>query len=600
MASGRMTLDFLLTVLQGKGIIAEGEVREAKKLTAERERLLARQASRSKIKPRGGLEPSDPVDILTALSWAGPDGAPHFLDPETIMKAVAEEVGLPFRKIDSLELDLDLVTKILPMSFALKHLVVPVGLTGRSLEVAVCDPFDLMVLDDVRRVSQMDVSPVLSTKADIRKLISEFYGIKSSIAGAEGQLAGPDLDFGNLEQYVRLKSNEEIQATDQHVKNLVDQFFGYALDQRVSDIHIEPKRNETLIRMRIDGILHNLHRLPKVIHSALLSRIKTLSRLNIAEKRRPQDGRIKVDHQGKEAEVRVSTVPVAFGEKAVLRILDPDILFRDLKDLIFSQENLAKYQEFITRPHGIILVTGPTGSGKSTTLYSTLRGLATDEKNIVTVEDPIEMVFEGFNQIAVQPQVGITFGAILRHILRQDPDIIMIGEMRDHETVENAIQAALTGHLVLSTLHTNDAPSAVTRLLDLGAERFLVSSTVIGVIAQRLLRKICPACGRDIFVSRDELAAMGVRVKGTGPVKLKSGAGCEQCRGTGYHGRLAAMEVLPFTERLRSMIMSGEDAAGLKRIARSEGMRTLREDALRIMFKGKTTYQEVLRAAADE
>ena len=600
MASGRMTLDFLLKALVNKKLITEEETEKAKSLAAEREKFLLRQAAKAKNKEKSGDSGPDALDLLTSLSWSNPDGPDRVFTSDAIMRAVSEEVGMPFRKIDSLELELDVVTKILPMSFAKKHLAVPVGLNGRRLEVAVSDPFDQVVLEDIRRVSQLDVVPILSTKEDIRKLINEFYGIQSSISGAEGQLAGPDMDFGNLEQYVRLKSNEEIQATDQHIKNLVDQFFSYALDQRVSDIHIEPKRNETLVRMRIDGILHNLHRLPKVIHPALLSRIKTLSRLNIAEKRRPQDGRIKLAHQGKEAEVRVSTVPVAFGEKAVLRILDPDILFRDLGDLILSKENLAKYQSFIQRPHGIILVTGPTGSGKSTTLYSTLRGLATDEKNIVTIEDPIEMVHEEFNQIAVQSQVEITFGNILRHILRQDPDIIMIGEMRDEETVENAIQAALTGHLVLSTLHTNDAPSAVTRLVDLKAERFLVSSTVIGVIAQRLLRKICPACCRDVQVSKEEIASMGVRLKGDGPAVLKAGAGCELCRGTGYLGRLAAMEVMPFSDRLRSLVMSGAEAKTLKKIARSEGMRTLREDALRIMFKGKTTYEEVLRVTAEE
>ena len=435
----------------------------------------------------------------------------------------------------------------------------------------------------------------MSTKDDIKKLISEFYGFKSSIAGAEGQLAGPAVDLGNLEQYVRLKSADEIQGTDEHVKNAVDFLFAYAYDQRASDIHVEPKRNELTIRMRIDGMLHTIHRLPKVIHPAMVSRIKTISRLNIAEKRKPQDGRIKIDHKGREAEVRVSTVPTAFGEKVVMRILDPEILFSDLGQLFVFKEDLAKYQGFIKQPHGIILVTGPTGSGKSTTLYSSLRNLASEAVNITTVEDPIEMIHESFNQIAVQPQVGITFGNIMRNILRQDPDIIMIGEMRDYETVQNAIQAALTGHLVLSTLHTNDAPSALTRLVDLGVERFLIASTVIGVVAQRLLRRVCRHCAEEFHLSPEEVKSSGLRLKTDSPLKLKRGAGCDHCRGTGYLGRVATLEVMPFSEKLRQLTMAGDESKSLKTAARAEGMSTLRENALKLMLKGETTYQEVLR-----
>ncbi|MEE9436419.1 MAG: GspE/PulE family protein, partial [Candidatus Adiutricales bacterium] len=521
------------------------------------------------------------------------------LTEDVIMKAVADDCGLEFRKIDPLELDLNVVTKNLPRSFALKHLVVPVDLKDGTLEVAIYDPFDQAVLEDIRRVSQYNIQPVISTKTDIRKLISEFYGFKSSIVGAEDQFSDLGVDLGNLEQYVRLRPTEEIQATDQHIKNAVDYLFGYAFEQDASDIHIEPKRNETLIRLRIDGMLHNVYRLPKTIHTALISRIKTLARLDIAEKRRPQDGRIKVGRQSQEIEIRVSTLPVAFGEKAVLRILNPDVLFQDLGNLGLTPPDLLKYEEFISSPHGIILVTGPTGSGKSTTLYSTLRHIGSPEKNITTIEDPIEMVFEDFNQIAVQPQVGITFGNILRNILRQDPDIIMIGELRDKETAEHAVQAALTGHLVLSTLHTNDAPSAVTRLIDLGIEPFLITSTLIGSVAQRLMRRICIHCKEDFHDGQDKIMDVGLDVKTKGKLKLSRGRGCTRCRGTGYLGRQAVFEIMPFSEKLRQFTLTDREVGALREAARSEGMTMLRDNAIKIMLSGQTTYQEVLRVTAD-
>ena len=591
----KMSLDYILGLLETQGLLTEEQTGQARKAAPEQRRKLGR------LKSRAGERSVDDVDVLASLALPLNGQPGQTVSDDVIMRAVARDVGLPFRKIDPLDLDLDVVTKTLPRSFALKHLVVPVGIAGQNLEVAVCDPFDAMVLEDVRRVTEFKVAPVLSTKSDIKKLISEFYGFKSSIAGAETQLAGPaGIDLGNLEQYVRLSPTDELQATDQHVKNAVDYLFAHAFEQRASDIHLEPKREETVIRLRIDGMLHNVYHLPKVIHPAMVSRIKTMSRLDIAEKRRPQDGRIKIDHEGQETEIRVSTVPVAFGEKVVMRILNPEVLFRKLDDLFFFPADLKKFKAFIGRPHGIILVTGPTGSGKSTTLYSTLRHLSTPDKNITTVEDPIEMVHEDFNQIAVQPLVGITFGSILRHILRQDPDIIMIGEMRDLETAEHAVQSALTGHLVLSTLHTNDAPSAVTRLIELGVQPFLVASTVIGVIAQRLLRRNCPHCLEDVALTPEEVKALGLRLKTKSVLTLSRGRGCDRCRGTGFLGRLATVEVMPFSDKIRQLTLSGEEAAALKRTARAEGMSTMRENALRIMIGGETTYQEVLRVTAEE
>lgn len=352
--------------------------------------------------------------------------------------------------------------------------------------------------------------------------------------------------------------------------------------------------------MRIDGVLHTVYKLPKNVHSAIVSRIKNLSRMDMAEKRRPQDGRVKTDKGGVEVEIRVSMIPTTFGEKVVMRIMDPDVLFQPLNLLGFTKSDLERYNHFVNSPHGIILVTGPTGSGKSTTLYSTLRQLSTPEVNITTVEDPIEMVHEEFNQIAVQPKVGITFGSILRNILRQDPDIIMIGEMRDLETAQNAVQAALTGHLVLSTLHTNDAPSSIVRLLDLGVPPFLIQATLAGIMAQRLVRKICKYCRKPFKMEAKELKMMGLDVGQTGLLKLYRGQGCQRCRGTGYMGRTSVQEVLPYTEAIRKLTTAETSIEAVRAKAQEEGMVTLRENAINKFLQGITTYQEVLRVTWEQ
>jgi general secretion pathway protein E len=352
--------------------------------------------------------------------------------------------------------------------------------------------------------------------------------------------------------------------------------------------------------VRIDGVLHTIYKLPKAVHSAIISRIKNLSRMDMAEKRRPQDGRIKTDKGDVEIEIRVSTIPVAFGEKAVMRIMDPDILFRDLEKLGFLDIDLERYQKLIEMPHGILLVCGPTGSGKSTTLYSTLNRIHNPSINITTVEEPIEMVHESFNQIAVQPQIGITFGSILRNILRQDPDVIMVGEMRDLETAENAIQAALTGHLVLSTLHTNDAPSAIVRLLDMGIPYFLIQTTLIGILAQRLVRKICIYCKESFEMDNDELRSFGLDVGRTGTMRLFRGKGCQKCRGTGYLGRTCILELMPYTESIRRLTGDHTNIDAIRAKAREEGMMTLRESAVDKFLKGVTTSQEVLRVTWEQ
>jgi general secretion pathway protein E len=418
---------------------------------------------------------------------------------------------------------------------------------------------------------------------------------------AEDMFATTSVDIGNLEQYVKLKSAEELPPTDHHIVNAVNHLLIYAFDQKASDIHIEPKRDELEVRMRIDGVLHTVYKLPKKVHNAIVSRIKALSRLDMAEKRRPQDGRIKTDKGGVEAEIRISTVPVAFGEKVVMRVMDPEMLFQDLKGLGFRGADLNRFNPFISMPHGIVLVCGPTGSGKSTTLYSALRYLSSPEINIMTVEDPIEMINEEFNQIAVQPALDITFATIIRTILRQDPDIIMIGEMRDLETAASAVQAALTGHLVLSTLHTNDAPSVITRLLDLGIPAFMIQATLVGVLGQRLVRVICNYCKESFEIDTAELGAMSLELgQKSRLIKLHRGIGCVRCRGTGYRGRTGIFEVLPYTDSLKDLTTSTTDITKLTLRARKEGMITLRENAIKKMLAGKTTYQEVLRVTWDQ
>jgi general secretion pathway protein E len=596
----RLSVQNVCRTLLKKGLITSGQAEQVIKKKDAMEARLKKQKNHKQASGTRSANPVTSIDIIAALNLecAGDDS--RVLDEELIFQTLADEWEIPFKKIDPLKLDLNLVTTTIPRSFAMKHLVLPIAIKDGCLTVATPNPFNVEVMEDIARAGQLKVKVVVTSKSDIIKLINEFFGFKRSIAAAEHQFAGPSVDLGNLEQYVRLKSADELPSTDQHVVNAVNYLFTYAFDQRASDVHIEPKRDVSLVRMRIDGVLHTVHQLPKNVHSAIVSRIKNLSRLDMAEKRRPQDGRIKTDKGGVEVEMRVSTIPVAFGEKMVMRIMDPDVLFQDLEKLGFTSTDLIRYNKFINMPHGIVLVCGPTGSGKSTTLYSTLKDLYTPEINITTIEDPIEMVCEEFNQIAVQPAIGIAFATILRNILRQDPDIIMIGEMRDLETAENAVQAALTGHLVLSTLHTNDAPSSITRLLDLGVPPFLIQSTLVGIMAQRLVRKICNHCMESFDMETAELRTMGLNVEKNGRITLYRGRGCQKCRGTGYHGRTGIFEVVPYSESLKKMTNASIDIETIRDQAKAEGMVSLRGNALKKLLTGKTTYQEVLRVTWEQ
>jgi len=546
----------------------------------------------------------DMVDTIAGFNFKLPGGNGRLIDEELIMRTVAKEMNLPFKKLDPLELDMDVATKTIPRNFAIRQLLLPFKMEDGVVETAIYHPDCQATLADIEQANQIKIKPHIATKSDIKRIISEFFGFQKSISAAEDQFGvipggSASIDIGNLERYVKISSSKGITSSDQHIKTAVNHIFHYALEQRASDIHIEPKRNVSMIRFRIDGSLHTIYNLPKAVHSAIVARIKFLSRLDIAEKRRPQDGRIKIgEKSGKDVEIRVSTIPVAFGEKAVMRILDSELMFQQVDGLGFSKRDMEVYNSFISSPHGIILVTGPTGSGKSTTLYSTLKEISTPEKNIVTVEDPVEMVHEEFNQIAVQPLIDVTFTSILRNILRQDPDIIMIGEIRDQETASHAVQAAMTGHLVFSTLHTNDAVSSIARLRDLGLQPFMIATSLLGCMAQRLVKTICPGCAENFEMKVEDLLKIGFPVAESGNVVLRRGKGCRDCRGTGYKGRCGIFEIFPMSAKVKKMVAEEEHTMDIRQVAIREGMTTLREDAWDKVRRGITTYEEALRVTS--
>lgn len=539
------------------------------------------------------------VEVFSAHGLADRrSGAP--LDPVAATAALAAQVGLPFERIDPLKLDAGFVTRLLSRPFAERHLMIPLREEDGLVVIASARPFDEEGRETARRTVRRDVRFVLTMQEDVERVIREFYGFRSSIERAEKQIAAPLVDIQNLEQLVRMRGDREIEASDQHVINAVDYLMRYAFEMRASDIHIEPKRESGVMRFRIDGVLHRIYDVPRAVHLAMVSRIKMLARMDIAEKRRPQDGRIKMQQGERQIEMRVSSLPVAFGEKVVVRIFDPQTVHGDLGRLGFRGRELAIFERWIAEPHGIILVTGPTGSGKSTTLYTALMNVATDDVNCVTIEDPIEMLFEHLNQVAVQPQAGVTFASALRTILRQDPDIIMVGEIRDGETADYAVQAALTGHLVFSTLHTNDAPTAVPRLTDLGVESFLLANALVGVMAQRLVRRVCTNCAVEELLPATDLRQLGADIGAdVETVPGRRGEGCVECRGTGYRGRLAIVEMMEISASVRAAVADGGDIEELRRRARAGGMRSLREAGLALVAEGETTIEEVLRVTAD-
>ena len=517
------------------------------------------------------------------------------LDIETLTQYLAQRSGLAYLRIDPLRVDVGRVGEVMSASYAERHKVLPVQVTTKEVVIATAEPFITDWVSEVERQARRAVRCVVANPLDIKRFTAEFFALAKSVRAAEK--AGGAASAASFEQLVELgKSNKQLDANDQGVVKVVDWLWQYAFDQRASDIHLEPRREQGVIRFRIDGVLHPVYQMPMGVLNAMVARIKLLGRMDVVEKRRPLDGRIKTRNpSGEEVEMRLSTLPTAFGEKMVMRIFDPDNTVKNLDALGFSAHDAQRWEELVKRPHGIILVTGPTGSGKTTTLYSTLKRVATEEVNVSTVEDPIEMIEASFNQTQVQPQLDFNFTEGLRALMRQDPDIIMVGEIRDLATAEMAVQAALTGHLVFSTLHTNDAPSAVSRLMELGVPAYLINATLLGVLAQRLVRTLCASCKTsDETAKPDELAEIVKPWKLNGSYQPYKPVGCEDCRMTGYRGRMGLYELLIVTEALKKQIHEAPSMDVLRRQAVQDGMRPLRlAGALRVA-EGLTTLPEVL------
>lgn len=520
------------------------------------------------------------------------------MNADSLSRWLATESGHEFYHIDPLKLDFSSASQMVSKAYAQRLKIMPISIIGDEAVVATADPYHTEWVPELQRILGMKIQLVVANPLEINRYLPEVYNLASSINQANLSKAGQIVGVQNFEQLVELGKDKNLDANEQHVVNIVDWLFKYAFEQRASDIHLEPRRGKGIMRFRIDGVLHQVYQLPPNIMNAITSRIKLLGRMDMVEKRRPQDGRIKtINTEGNEIELRLSTMPTAFGEKLVMRVFTPDVILQDFVKLGFSKKQAALWEEWTKHPNGIILVTGPTGSGKTTTLYSTLKQLATPEVNVSTVEDPIEMIEPAFNQMQVTTNIGLSFAHGIRTLMRQDPDIIMVGEIRDVETADMAIQAALTGHLVLSTLHTNDAPSAVTRLLDLGIPSYLIHSTVLGIMGQRLVRTLCPACKTPTEISDAEWTAVTRPFKATKPTTAMKAVGCMECRNTGYKGRSGIYEMLTITPKLRKLITPNTDLADIKQLAYQEGMQPLMLNGLEKVAAGLTTIEEVMKVA---
>ncbi len=521
---------------------------------------------------------------------------------EALAEWLAGRVGLEYVHIDPLKIDFATVTDTMSSDYAARFGILPIQVTASEVVVATAEPFLREWEKVLKPILRKDIRRVIATPLDIGRYLVEFYNLARSVKNAAQDDRQGAVGRSSFEQLVELgKTNRQFDANDQHIVHIVDWLWQYAFEQRASDIHIEPRRELGIIRFRIDGVLHQVYQIPMSVTHAMTSRIKILGRMDVVEKRRPQDGRVKTrTADGQEIELRLSTLPTAFGEKLVMRVFDPNVLVRDFSELGFSDEDLARWKQMTAQPNGIILVTGPTGSGKTTTLYSTLKSLATPEVNVCTIEDPIEMVESSFNQMQVQHTIELGFADGVRALMRQDPDIIMIGEIRDFETADMAIQAALTGHLVLSTLHTNDAPSAITRLLDLGVAPYLVNATLLGVMGQRLVRTLCPHCKQALPLQAEEAEQWDDLVapwKSARPARLQHPTGCLECRMTGYQGRIGIYEILLMSPGLRKLVTPATDIAALRELASREGMKPLRISGAMKVASGVTTLEEVLKTA---
>jgi general secretion pathway protein E len=555
----------------------------------------AEQLQKERRYYRGNLHP---LVIVADQKWK--KGAkPLTLD--ALSEWLAGRVGLEYLHIDPLKIDFAAVTEVMSSAYATRFRILPVAIDSKEAVIATAEPNVREWEPELSRMIKREIRRVIANPLDIERFQVEFYNLAKSIKGATKNSSVTGLS--NFEQLVELgKSDKQIDANDAHVVRVVDWLWQYAFEQRASDIHIEPRREQGIVRFRIDGVLHQVYQIPAAVLAAMASRIKILARMDVVEKRRPQDGRIKTRtaHAG-DIELRISTLPTAFGEKIVMRIFDPEVLVRDFRELGFSDEDRRRWSDMTDRPNGIVLVTGPTGSGKTTTLYSTLKNLATPEVNVCTIEDPIEMVEPAFNQMQVQAQIDLGFAQGVRALMRQDPDIVMVGEIRDLETAEMAVQAALTGHLVLSTLHTNDAPSAVTRLSELGVAPYLLNATLNGVMAQRLVRTLCPHCKQKADFNRADdhegWDALVAPWKSSRPAQAYRPVGCLECRMTGYMGRIGIYETLLFSPAMKNLVAAKAEMAVLREQAFKDGMKPLRISGAMKVAAGITTLAEILKVA---
>ncbi len=535
-----------------------------------------------------------PLVQLAARDWPRADEPDKKLTLEFLTEWLARRSNLPYHRIDPLRVEVSKVTSVMTHAYAARFNILALEVTDTAVTVATADPQVREWQEELAHILHKDIRPVIANPEDIDRYLTEFYKLSRSVYGANDQNSGRS--GHNLEQLVELGRRGELDANDQHVVSVVDWLLQYALEQRASDIHMEPRRERGNVRFRIDGVLHHVYELPPAVMAAVSSRIKILARMDVAEKRRPQDGRLKTrSARGVEVEFRVASLPTVFGEKLVLRIFDPEALVKDVTNLGFGAREAEIWDRMIHNQNGIVLVTGPTGSGKTTTLYSSLKSLASPEVNVSTVEDPIELVEPSFNQMQVQHNINLDFAAGIRALLRQDPDIIMVGEIRDLETAEMAVQAAQTGHLVLATLHTNDAPSAIVRLLDLGLPSYLIKASLVGVLGQRLVRTLCPHCKTTVDADRAAWDALVQPFKVAAPERICQPVGCPECRNTGYKGRTGLYELLPMSSGLRQLVVQELDLNTLRRQAIKEGLRPMRLSGAHKIGRGLTTFEEVLR-----
>ncbi len=543
-----------------------------------------------------------PLTIVADQKWKCAQPPYRVLSLEVLTEWLARRVGMEYQHIDPLKVDFAAVTEVMSSAYATRFRILPVSVSTKEAVIATAQPFVREWERELAGILKLEIRRVIANPLDIERYQVEFYNLAKSIKGAN-RSATSGSGLSNFEQLVELgQANKQLDANDAHIVRVVDWLWQYAFEQRASDIHIEPRREVGVVRFRIDGVLHQVYQIPSAVLTAMTSRIKILGRMDVVEKRRPQDGRIKTRTlDGSEVELRLSTMPTAFGEKLVMRIFDPEVLVREFHELGLSEEDHQRWKEMTARPHGIVLVTGPTGSGKTTTLYSTLKQLATPEVNVCTIEDPIEMVEPSFNQMQVQSGIELGFADGVRALMRQDPDIIMVGEIRDLETAEMAVQAALTGHLVLSTLHTNDAPLSITRLVELGVAPYLLNATLNGVMAQRLVRTLCPHCKQKTELAHGEdVAAWDALVapwKANRPQVVYKPVGCLECRMTGFLGRVGIYEVLVFNSALKELVGAGADVARIREAAYREGTKPLRISGAMKIAAGLTTIDEVLKVA---